>query len=189
MENKEIIVYLIGGKARTGKGEISHLFKQEYEKRGYAVCEIQMMRTLKGYLKDYFGWDGKEETKPRTLLQQMGTEIIREKMGKNYFHIDRLTEDITVLSNYFSVFVVNDIRLPLEIEEMKKRFPNVVSIHVTMDHYTSPLEPTEQTHITELALDHYKNFDYEIVNYSLNQLASDIIQIVDSEVEKNEKHD
>ena len=84
---------------------------------------------------------------------------------------------------------MNDIRLPLEIEEMKKRFPNVVSIHVTMDHYTSPLEPTEQTHITELALDHYKNFDYEIVNYSLNQLASDIIQIVDSEVEKNEKHD
>lgn len=188
MKNSTLI-YLIAGKARTGKGKVSQLIKKKYEELGYSVCEIQMMRTLKGYLKDYFGWDGKEETKPRKMLQQMGTEIIREKMGKNYFHIDRLTEDITVLSHYFSVFIVNDIRLPLEIEEIKRRFPHVITIHLTRKDYKSPLEKEEQVHITELALDDYKNFDYEIVNCSLNQLASDIIQIVDSEVEKNEKHD
>ena len=40
------------------------------------------MRPLKEYLKDYFGWDGSEETKPREALQQMGTELIREEMHK-----------------------------------------------------------------------------------------------------------
>lgn len=188
MQNNKII-YLISGKARTGKGTVSSILKEEYEKRGYRVCEIQIMRTLKGYLKDYFGWDGREESKPRKMLQQIGTEVIREQLGKPLFHIDRLTEDITILSNYFDVFIVNDIRLPLEIEKIKERFSSVVSIHVIREGYTSSLEQEEQKHVTELALDDYENFDYKIVNSSLNEVTSDIIKIIDSEVDKNEIHD
>lgn len=188
MQNKKRI-YLIGGRARTGKGTVSNILKEEYEKRGFRVCEIQIMRTLKGYLKDYFGWDGREETKPRKMLQQMGTEVIREQMNKPFFHIDRLTEDILVLSNYFDVFIVNDIRLPLEIEMMRERFSSVVSIHVSRLGYISPLAQEEQQHVTELALDNYENFDYKIVNSSLNRVTSDIIKIIDSEVDKDEIHD
>lgn len=188
MENN-ILVYLISGRARNGKGTASKILKKEYEKRGFRVCEIQIMRTLKEYLKDYFGWDGKEETKPRKMLQQIGTDIIREKMNKPFFHIDRLTGDIEVLSNFFDIFIVNDIRLPLEIETIKERFPNVVSIHVTRKDYVSPLKVSEQVHITELALNDYDEFDYKIVNSSLEQLNSDIIKIIDSEVNKNEIHD
>lgn len=188
MQNKKKI-YLIGGKARTGKGTVSNILKEEYEKRGFRVCEIQIMRTLKGYLKDYFGWDGKEETKPRKMLQQIGTEVIRKEMNMPLFHINRLTEDILILSNYFDVFIVNDIRLPLEIELIKQRFSSVVSIYVSRIDYVSPLEKEEQLHITELALDDYEKFDYKIVNSSLKGVISDIIKIIDSEVDKNEIHD
>lgn len=188
MENN-VFIYLISGRARNGKGTVSNIIKREYENRGFKVCEIQVMRTLKGYLKDYFGWDGSEEAKPRKLLQQIGTDIIRENMNKEYFHIDRLTEDIEVLSNFFNVFIVNDIRLPLEIETIKERYKNVVSINVTREGYVSPLETSEQVHITELALNDYKKFDYEIVNSSLSGLKDDIIKIVDSEVNKNEIYD
>lgn len=186
---KDISIYLISGRARNGKGTISKIIKEEYEKKGFSVCEIQVMRTLKGYLKDYFGWDGKEETKPRKMLQEIGTDIIREQMKQSYFHIDRLIGDIEVLSNFFQVFIVNDIRLPLEIETIKEKFSHVISIRVTRENYVSPLETSEQVHITELALNDYQNFDYEIVNNSLNQLRNDIIKIVDSEVMKNEIHD
>lgn len=188
MENN-IIIFLISGRARNGKGTVSKLLKDKLEENGLSVCEIQMMRTLKGYLKDYFNWDGKEETKPRKMLQQIGTDIIREKMNKPYFHIDRLTGDIEVLSNFFQVFIVNDIRLPIEIETIKERFNKVISINVTRKDYVSPLEVSEQVHITELALNDYKNFDYEIINSSLDGLKDDIIKIVDSEVIKNEIHD
>lgn len=188
MKNKKRI-YLISGKARTGKGTVGHILKEEYEKRGFRVCEIQIMRTLKGYLKDYFGWDGREETKPRKMLQQIGTEVIREQMKMPFFHIDRLTEDIMVLSNYFDIFIVNDIRLPFEIEKIKERFSSVVSIHIIREGYISPLQQEEQNHITELALDDYEKFDYKIVNSSLNGVTSDIIKIIDSEVDKNEIHD
>ncbi len=186
MDNKKI--YLISGRARNGKGTVTNIIKEEYAKRNLKVCEIQIMRTLKGYLKDYFGWDGKEETKPRKLLQQIGTEIIRDKMNMPYFHIDRLTDDIKVLANFFDAFIVSDIRLPLEIETIKERFPKVVSINVTRENYVSPLEVSEQVHITELALNNYDKFDYQVVNSSLEGLVSDIIKIV-SEVEKDEIHD
>lgn len=182
-------VYLISGRARNGKGTVSSIIKEEYEKRGFKVCEIQLMRTLKGYLKDYFNWDGQEETKPRKTLQEIGNDIIREKMNKPYFHIDRLTEDIIVLSNFFDVFIVSDIRLPLEIETLKERFENTISINVTRENYVSPLDISEQVHITELALNDYDQFDYKIVNSSLKQLTDDIIKIVNSEVDKNEKND
>ncbi len=176
-----ILIYLICGKARTGKGKAGAYLKEEYQKRGYAVCEIQIMRTLKGYLKDYFGWDGKEETKPRKMLQEMGTELIRERLGFPTFHINRLTEDIQILSNYFSIFIVNDIRLPLEIEEMKKRFPHVVTIHLEKENYQSPLTEQEASHSTEHALENYHQYDYEIRNTSLEKLKQDMKQIIDCE--------
>ena len=181
MENK-ILIFLISGRARNGKGTASKILKEKLENKNYKVCEIQFMRTLKGYLKDYFGWDGSEESKPRKMLQEIGTDIIREKLNKPYFHIDRLCEDIEVLSNFFNVFIVNDVRLPMEIETLKERFDNVISVNVTREDYVSPLEASEQVHITELALNGYKKFDYELVNSSLNGLEDDIIEIVDSEV-------
>ena len=188
MENK-ILIFLISGRARNGKGTVSKILKEKLEDKNFKVCEIQVMRTLKGYLKDYFGWDGREDTKPRKQLQQIGTDIIREKLNKPYFHIDRLTEDINILSNFFNVFIVSDIRLPLEIETIKERFSNVISINVTREDYVSPLEVSEQVHITELALNDYKSFDYEIVNSSVEGLENDIISIVDSEVVNNEIYD
>lgn len=181
MENNTLI-FLISGRARNGKGTVSKLLKEKLENKNFKVCEIQFMRTLKGYLKDYFGWDGNEETKPRKMLQEIGTDIIREKLNKPYFHIDRLCEDIEILSNFFNIFIVSDVRLPLEIETVKERFDNVISINVTREDYISPLEVNEQVHITELALNDYKNFNYELVNSSLKGLEDDIIKIIDSEV-------
>lgn len=188
MENN-VLVFLISGRARNGKGLVSTIIKDNLETKGFKVCKIQVMRTLKGYLKDYFGWDGKEETKPRKMLQEIGTDLIRDKMNKPNFHIDRLIEDINVLSIFFNVFIVDDIRLPLEIEKLKSVFPNSISINVTREGYISPLEVSEQVHITELALNDYKKFDYEIVNSSIDKLNNDIISIIDSEVSKNEIHD
>ena len=173
-----IKVYLICGKARSGKDTAAEILKEKLEEKNYKVCTIQIMRTLKGYLKDYFNWDGREETKPRTLLQQMGTELIREKLNMPNFHIDRLTEDIKVLSNYFNVFIVDDIRLVQEIEEIKKRFTNVTSIGVEKENYISPLEESQERHITEHDLDNYDDYDYKIINRTKEDLELEVNKIV-----------
>lgn len=176
------MIYLIAGRGRSGKNTFASYIKEHLEKRGKKVCQIELMRTLKGYCKDYFGWDGKEETKPRDLLQQFGTEIIREKMNRPLFHIHRLTEDIEILSHFYDDFIVDDIRFPLEIEKIKEAFPNekVIAISIARN----SLEQNEMTeeqkqHITETALDGFDKYDQKIDNNdSLEELYKKAEQLV-----------
>lgn len=175
-------VYLVSGRARNGKDTMSRLIQKEYESLGKRVCFIQLMRPLKWLIKDYFGWDGAEETKPRELLQQMGTELIREKLNMPNYFIDRLTENILILQDYYDIFLVTDVRLPLEIENLKERFSDTISINIERKNYESTLSVSEQQHYTEVALDNYQNFDYKVINETTEQLEETVKKIV-SEVE------
>lgn len=183
------MIYMIAGRARSGKNTFGMMIKKELEKRGRKVCNIELMRTLKGYTKDYFGWDGEDETKPRDLLQRLGTEIIREKLNKPLFHINRLLEDVEILSNFFDDFIIDDIRFPLEIESIKKVYPNSICINIERDNYdNSHMTDEQKKHITETALDGYSEYDVKIYNTTLEKLEKDAEKLV-REVEENEKND
>ena len=60
------------------------------------------------------GWDGKEETKPRQLLQELGTDVIRNKLNKADMLIERQLDDIEIYSYFYDAIIVPDIRLPKE---------------------------------------------------------------------------
>lgn len=175
-------IYLVSGKARHGKDTFGMYLKKEYEERGEKTCIMHFSNTLKHYASDYFGWDIKEEEKPRELLQKLGQEIIREKLNKPYFLIDRLTEDIEILSHFFENFIITDVRLPLEIETIKKRFPGAISIHINRVGYIdTTLTEEEKNHETETALDNYQGFDRMIENTTLERLEKEAKKIVREE--------
>lgn len=154
-------IVLIGGKARVGKDTFADYLYEELEKNGKKPVKMQISQYIKYYAIKYFDWDGEEETKPRELLQHLGTEIIRNKIDK-YFHIDRLIQDIRVLSYYYDYFIISDVRLEEEIEKPKKEFNDVVSIKIEREN--DVLTKKEQSHITEIGLDNYNDFDYIIEN-------------------------
>ena len=174
-------VYLISGKARHGKDTIGNFIQEIYEAKGLKVCRSQISKYLKVYIKDYFGWDGKEETKPRTLLQELGTDIIREKLNKPRFFIDRTIEDIEILGNFFDVMIITDIRLPLEITSIKERFDDVVTINIERINFESPLTDKQQHHKIENAMEDFKDYDYEVINDTLEELKQTALNIVESE--------
>lgn len=182
-------VYLIGGKARNGKDTMANFMKEYYESLGEKVCIMQISNYIKHFARDYFGWDGKEETKPRSLLQEIGTEIIRQKMNKPYFFTTRLLEDMEVLNNYFDIIIISDVRLPLEFEEVKKVYKDAIKIHIERPELVSELSEKEKKHLTEVALDHYDSYDYKIINTELEQLKKDTIKLIEEEKthEKNDK--
>lgn len=177
----KVKLYLLCGKARNGKDTFAKYLEKYLVERGKKVCNIELMRTLKGYVKDYFDWDGKEETKPRELLQKFGTEIIRENLNKPYFHIDRLTEDIEILSTYFDTFIVDDVRFPLEIETLRERFECVTVIHISRDNYENNMTKEENSHISETALEDYDNYDYKVKNNSTLDDLEILAKIIISE--------
>jgi dephospho-CoA kinase len=183
-------IYLIAGKAKHGKTTTGSIIKEEYERRGKKVAATLYARYLKDYAKSFFGWNGKEETKPRELLQQLGTNIIRQKLNKEEFFVNRTIEDIEILSYFFDVIIIDDVRLEIEINKPKSVFDNIVCIDVKRHNFDNGLTKTQQRHITETALDNYDKFDYSLYNDgSIDDLKQKIITIIDKEDEKDAKND
>lgn len=171
-------LYLISGKIKTGKDTCGRFLQEEYQKLGKTSCILPMSGPLREFAKNYFGWDGKDETKPRELLQRLGTEVIREKLHKDRFLIDRAIEDIEILSLYFDVIIVTGIRRKEEIDSLKKRFPGAISIHMIRSLHYEGLSEASKNHYTEHALDDYHDYDYCMKDLSLKELQEKIAQIV-----------
>lgn len=185
-------VYLISGKARHGKDTLGIYLKKYYEKRGIKCCVMHFSSYLKYYAQEYFGWDPLTEVKPRELLQKLGQEIIREKLNKPLFLIDRISEDIEILKHFYQVFLITDVRLPLELEEIEKRFSKSVKININRPNFESEeLDRDERTHFTEIALDNYDRFDYKVTNTTLellDKVAEEIVRKEEVNDEENDKY-
>ena len=96
----EIKLFVISGKARSGKGEITKIINNYYKEK--KCINISFAYYLKQYAKKISNWDGREETKPRELLQQLGTEVIRRNIDSLFF-VDEIIKDIKVYSFFFKI--------------------------------------------------------------------------------------
>ena len=111
----------------------------------------------------------------------MGIEIIREKMGKKKFLLNRLYEDIEILSNFFDAFIITDARLIDEFENIKKKYNDVVTIKLERELEDDELTDEEKNHITEVEIDAYNDFDYVINNKNLKDLKRSALEIIHNE--------
>ena len=173
-------VYVIGGKARSGKSTFGNYLREELKDYGHKPCVMHITDPLYGYARNYFDWDENED-KPREFLQKMGIEIIKEKMGKKTFLIDRLFEDIEILENFFDTFIITDARLVDEFDAISSKYMDVVIIKLERDNYDDRLSEEEKEHITEKEIDYYKDYDYVIKNTSLKKLKEAAVEIVRAE--------
>lgn len=172
-------IYIIAGKARSGKDTVSLFIKNMLEKEDKKVCICPYAKYIKYYAKDYFGWDGSDDTKPRDLLNYLGTTLVREKLNKNDFFVDRTMEDILILSHYFDYFVISDARFVNEIEIPRKMYSSkVVVIKVVRDDSDSGLTDEQKKFKTEVALDEYDDYDFVINNTTLDKLEEDVRKIL-----------
>lgn len=160
---KNTKIFLLAGKARTGKDTVAGAIIDYYEKKGKKVVRLGFSDYIKGYAMKISGWNGQDETKPRDLLQTIGTDIVREKINKDFF-INRLCEDITVYKYFFDVIVISGARFPNELDIPKSKFDNVTIIKMERPGFESNLTEKQKKHITEHALENYYNYDYLIEN-------------------------
>lgn len=158
---KDPKIFIISGKARSGKNEISKIIEKYYNEK--KSITISFGHYIKDYAKRISNWDGNEETKPRELLQQLGIELIKNKIDDKLF-INRILQDIEVFSYFYDIIIVSDARLVDEITILKEKYPKSISIRVIRDNYDNKLTDEEKNHLTEIGLDEYNDFDYIIYN-------------------------
>lgn len=159
--NKNPKIIILSGKVQSGKNECADIIKEYYEKIDLKTVVISYASYLKMYAKEVLGWDGSESTKPRDFLQQVGVELIKNKINPNML-IDRVIDDIRVYSYFFDIIVISDARFVDEIEVIRKNFSNVSVIHVLGK--SNDLTFEQQNHSTETGLDNYSDYDFIINN-------------------------
>jgi hypothetical protein len=174
-------IYVIGGKAKCGKNTFGEYLREELKDYGYRSCVMHITEPLYSYARNYFMWDGNEDDKPREFLQKMGVEIIKDKMGKKDFLLNRLYEDIEILSNFFDTFIICDARLINEFESIKNKYEEVVTIKLERNNYNDFLTEEEKEHITEKEINDYNDFDYIIENKNLEDLKRCALEVVRNE--------
>lgn len=169
-------IFILSGKARSGKETVSEIIKNYYHDKD--VVTISFASTLKEYAKKISRWNGSEEDKPRELLQQLGVELIKEKLDDKLL-IKRVIEDIEVYSYFFDVIIITDARLIDEIELVKNKYPYAKVLRIIREDYENELTDSQRNHITETGLDEYHGFDYTVINKDLEQLKIEVNKILD----------
>ncbi|MDD3187307.1 MAG: hypothetical protein PHD02_02400 [Bacilli bacterium] len=170
-------IYILSGKASNGKNLAAKIISKIYNDKQTKSINLAYASYLKDYAKNVLDWDGSESTKPRSFLQQLGVDLIKNKID-NKFLINRMLQDINIYSYFYKIITISDARFIDEIETIKSKYDKVIVIHIYgID--SKSLTKEERKHISETALDDYNKYDYEIDNSkSIEELEESLFQIV-----------
>lgn len=179
LKQKNPKIFIVSGKANSGKDTTCELINNFIKLKELISVNLQFSSYIKMYAKVISGWNGEEDTKPRSLLQEIGTSVIRDKIDNEFF-IKRIIGDIKVYSYYCDAITISDARLPEEIGSIYENFDNVIRINIERPNFDNNLNSKEKKHRTEIGLDGYNNYDYVIVNDgTLEDLNKKIEKLVD----------
>ncbi len=183
LKNREPVIILIAGKARSGKSTVAEYIRRELEDEHKDVIISPYTKYLKQYISDITKIEVTDENKPREMLQKLSSDLIKGKLGYHDFFIRRQIEDINIYSYFMDYILVPDVRFPDEIEVIRNRFKNVKTIRVIREYYVSDLTEAQKRDITEVALDDYDDYDYIINNTDDINLEDESLKILE-QIEK-----
>ena len=178
-ESHNPTIILIAGKAQSGKTTLANYLKENLEKENKQVILSPYTKYLKQYIEDITEEKVTESNKPRDLLQKLSSELIKKKLGYNNLFIERQIEDINIYSFFKDYIIIPDVRFKNEIDKIKEKFSNTISIKIERKDFITNLTKEQQNDITETSLDNEMDFDYIIENNNntdLNEIAKKIIE-------------
>lgn len=179
-KNRNPKLYMIAGIARQGKDTVAGMIHTYYQKEDKKCINLQISHYIKEYAKQISGWDGSEESKPRELLQQLGTDLIRKEIDNDLF-IRRLIEDVKVYCYFYDIITVSDIRFDHEVEALKDVFSNAYYIKVERANESNDLGILSN-HATENGLQHQEYYDTIIKNDgTLEELNKKVTHMLEGE--------
>lgn len=166
-------LFLISGKAGSGKNEVALIIKDNLSK----TVITSFSKYIKLFALEMTDWDGRDFNKPRCFLQEMGDKL---RAIDEDFLTKRIVQDIEVYRREgIENVVISDVRLIHELEFFKNvKGINVYTIRVDCDKGYRDLKENEMNHHTETDLDNYRNFDYFVFNKFDDNLKEDILDIL-----------
>ena len=175
-----IEILALSGKSGTGKDYIFENYLKPQGFHRWALADHFKIWTVGKGMATY---EEVFHTKPphvRKALQQSGTEEGRDVYGEDIW-LETASAWMHHLSKTWGVnrFCITDCRFPNEVEFVRKVLKGkVVRIHAPERAALSSLNAEARLHISEIALDDYRNFDFVINNDPNNNLDSQIQEML-----------
>ena len=169
-------VICISGKAQHGKDTSALLLRANLNQRGYKTLLIHYADLLKFICKTYFDWNGEKDEYGRTLLQRVGTDIIRAQNPS--FWVDEVIKVLQFFPNEWDYVIIPDCRFSNEIHHMESFF-EVIHLRVKRNNFESPLTEEQQNHISETALDNEIPNHWLINDGDIADLDNKISELID----------
>lgn len=156
-------VIAVSGRARHGKDTVANILQKQLEEDGHRVFITHYADLLKYICTTFFKWNGEKDEAGRTLLQYVGTDVVR-KNNPDYW-VDFVADILNYFEDQWDYVVIPDTRFPNEFNRLKERGLDAVHLRVVRPDFISPLTKEQQAHPSETALDDVKP-DFYIVNDS-----------------------
>lgn len=164
-------IILIAGKAQNGKDSCANIIKQKLESEGNKVLITHYADLLKYLTKTFFNWNGEKDEYGRSLIQRIGTDIIRKQRPN--FWVDFIIDIISMFPNEWDYVLIPDCRFHNELTRWDENW-DTITIRVNRLNFESDLTEEQKNHISETALDNY-HFDYVINSESgLDNLEKEV---------------
>lgn len=172
-------VIAVSGHAQNGKDTCAKFLKEAFETRGYKTRIIHYADLLKFICKNYFDWDGNKDDAGRTLLQRVGTDVVRKKNPD--FWVDFVFQLLNLFPDEWDFVIIPDTRFPNEVNggQYRNEIPiEHMRVIRTTENFVSPLTEEQQKHPSETALDNVEP-DFTIYNSDLDTTRNRIASYAD----------
>jgi hypothetical protein len=175
-------VLTISGYARSGKDSFGKMLKDLLENKGKKVLVVHYADYLKFVCKTYFGWDGEKDQAGRTLLQEVGTDIVRAR--NENFWVTIIAELIKVFEPDYDYFIIPDCRFPSEINLLHDAYEFdlktiwVARFDKNYNPYDNGLTEEQKAHPSESSLNEWE-FDFYVNGVDLKDLQEVAINLVE----------
>lgn len=111
--SSDVRVICISGKAGSGKDTAGQAMASILREVGCRVLVVHYGGLVKYICRTFFGWDGKKDEKGRTLLQKVGTDVVRAH-NPNYW-VGFLISVVRMFPDEWNVIIIPDCRFPNEV--------------------------------------------------------------------------
>lgn len=147
-------VITISGHAQHGKDTTANIMMYKLRADGKKVVIAHYADLVKYICQKFFNWNGKKDERGRSLLQYVGTDVVRSLYPNYwvYFVIDM----IKLFGDNWDYMIIPDTRFPNEIECLRDADIDVVHLRVVRSNFESDLTEEQKAHPSETALDNYE---------------------------------
>ena len=155
-------IICISGKALAGKDTSAGIIKKIIEEKEKSVLIIHNADLLKYICKSIFEWDGNKDEHGRTLLQHIGTDIIRKQRPD--FWVKFVTDIVNIFHDNWDYVLIPDCRFPNEIDYLRSNTNHrVYHFRVERPNFDNGLSEEQKNHPSETSLDGVEP-DINIIN-------------------------